>query len=34
MSNKRELVYPAIYQHFKHTEDDILNNYMYVTMGN
>ncbi|MCD3329316.1 DUF1653 domain-containing protein [Clostridium botulinum] len=33
MSNKRELVYPAIYKHFKHTEDGILNNYMYVTMG-
>lgn len=29
----RELKYPAIYKHFKHTEDGILNNYMYCTMG-
>lgn len=33
MHNKRELVHPAIYKHFKHTKDGILNNYMYVTMG-
>lgn len=33
MSNKRELVYPAIYKHFKHTEDGTINNYIYVTMG-
>lgn len=30
---KRKLVYPAIYKHFKHTEDGILNNYMYCTIG-
>lgn len=29
----RKLVAPAIYKHFKHTEDGILNNYLYVTMG-
>lgn len=29
----RKLVVPAIYKHFKHTEDGILNNYMYVTIG-
>ena len=32
-SEKRKLVYPAIYKHFKHTEDGSLNNYMYVAMG-
>ena len=30
---KRKLVYPAIYRHFKHTEDGSLNNYMYAVMG-
>ena len=30
---KRKLVYPAIYKHFKHTEDGELNNYMYATIG-
>ena len=30
---KRKLVYPAIYKHFKHTEDGLLNNYMYAVMG-
>ena len=30
---KRKLVYPAIYKHFKHTEDGLLNNYMYATIG-
>ena len=30
---KRKLVYPAIYKHFKHTEDGGLNNYMYATIG-
>ena len=25
------IIYPAIYKHFKHTEDGIQNNYMYVT---
>lgn len=30
---KRKLVYPAIYKHFKHTEDGPLNNYMYATIG-
>ena len=29
---KRKLVYPAIYKHFKHTEDGTLNNYLYATM--
>ena len=32
-SEKRKLVYPAIYKHFKHTEDGPLNNYMYATIG-
>lgn len=30
---KRKLVYPAIYRHFKHEEDGPLNNYMYAVMG-
>ena len=30
---KRKLVYPAIYKHFKHTEDGRINNYMYATIG-
>lgn len=30
---KRQLVAPAIYKHFKHTEDGILNNYLYATIG-
>ena len=30
---KRTVVFPAIYKHFKHTEDGELNNYMYATMG-
>ena len=30
---KRKLVYPAIYKHFKHTEDGTLNNYLYATIG-
>ena len=30
---KRKLVYPAIYKHFKHTKDGELNNYMYATIG-
>ena len=29
----RKLVAPAIYKHFKHTEDGILNNYLYATIG-
>ena len=29
----RKLVAPAIYKHFKHTEDGIPNNYMYTVMG-
>ena len=32
-SEKRKLVYPAIYKHFKHTEDGLLNNYIYAVMG-
>ena len=28
----RELKIPGIYKHFKHTEDGLLNNYMYATM--
>ena len=32
-SEKRKLVYPAIYRHFKHTEDGSLNNHMYAVMG-
>ena len=28
----REVKCPAIYKHFKHTEDGSLNNYMYCTM--
>ena len=30
---KRKLVYPAIYKHFKHSEDGRINNYMYATIG-
>ena len=30
---KRRLVYPAIYKHFKHTEHGELNNYVYATIG-
>ena len=33
ISENRKLIYPAIYKHFKHTEDGPLNNYMYATMG-
>lgn len=29
----RELKIPGIYKHFKHTEDGIPNNYMYVVIG-
>ena len=29
----RELKIPGIYRHFKHTEDGIPNNYMYVVIG-
>ena len=29
----RELKIPGIYKHFKHTEDGLLNNYMYATIG-
>ena len=29
----RILVYPAIYKHFKHTEHEELNNYVYATIG-
>lgn len=29
---KREVIYPAIYKHFKHTEDGVPNNYTYVTL--
>lgn len=29
----RRLVAPAIYRHFKHTEDGQVNNYMYATIG-
>ena len=32
-NEQRKLIYPAIYKHFKHTEDGGLNNYMYVVMG-
>ncbi len=30
--DQRKVFYPAIYKHFKHTEDRELNNYMYCTM--
>ena len=30
---KRQLVVPAIYKHFKHTEDGPVNNYMYAVIG-
>ncbi|APF21186.1 DUF1653 domain-containing protein [Clostridium butyricum] len=33
MNKKRTVESPAIYKHFKHTEDGILNNYMYCTIG-
>ena len=29
----RELKMPGIYRHFKHTEDGILNNYIYAVVG-
>lgn len=29
----RKVKIPAIYKHFKHTEDGIPNNYMYATIG-
>ena len=29
---KTEVKCPAIYRHFKHTEDELLNNYLYATM--
>lgn len=29
---QRELICPAIYKHFKHTENGPLNNYVYATM--
>lgn len=31
--NHRNIICPAVYKHFKHKEDGILNNYMYVTIG-
>ena len=30
---KRQLVAPAIYRHFKHTDDGPVNNYMYAVLG-
>lgn len=30
---ERKIICPAIYKHFKHTDDGTLNNYMYVTIG-
>ncbi|WP_321993208.1 DUF1653 domain-containing protein [Clostridium butyricum] len=30
---ERKIVFPAVYKHFKHTEDGMLNNYMYCTIG-
>lgn len=30
---ERQLVAPAIYKHFKHTEDGPVNNYMYAVIG-
>ena len=30
---KTEVKYPAIYRHYKHTEDGPLNNYMYAVIG-
>ena len=32
MNKERTLEAPAIYKHFKHTENGIPNNYMYATM--
>ncbi|WP_346961292.1 DUF1653 domain-containing protein [Clostridium sp.] len=29
----RELIFPAIYKHFKHDENGRLNNYMYAAIG-
>lgn len=29
----REIECPAIYKHFKHTEEGAFNNYLYVTIG-
>jgi len=28
----KEIVCPAIYKHFKHSKEGVLNNYMYATM--
>lgn len=33
VTNQRKVFYPAIYKHFKHTDDGQLNNYMYAVMG-
>ena len=30
--NNREVKIPAVYKHFKHKEDGIINNYLYCTM--
>jgi len=30
---ERELIFPAIYKHFKHDKNGSLNNYMYVVIG-
>lgn len=30
---ERKIVFPAVYKHFKHTEDGMLNNYMHCTIG-
>ena len=31
-NEKRKLVYPAIYKHFKHIDGDETNNYLYTTL--
>lgn len=30
---EQDIITPAVYKHFKHSETGILNNYMYVTIG-
>lgn len=29
----RKMIFPAIYKHFKHDENGILNNYLYAAVG-
>lgn len=33
ITNQKEVLFPAIYKHFKHDDNGELNNYIYATMG-